>query len=788
MFNEELNQYDIEAILTCLEIKYGNKRPDPDGWITIKSPLREDKNPSFGLNINTGSWKDHGTGKKGDIVNLVEVLKDMNKKEAMNWIRQTINSNTDSSRKKSKKEKAKKPNSEEFWTQNNRKLIKSAQKSLEENTDNSLLRVAKKYDQLDNHTLLEYGCGLINMYGYDWLAFPYETGCQLYRRDNQGKVIRNLKGSSPSTSFFGISYIYKRQHLLFICKSPRETMLMKQLSPQINAIGLVSGEVPTISDKQRETLKELQFLDETVTIYVMLDCDTNSAYKTAKKFTEAIQSSLKNEAHLINISAYSDHDSKDITELIQNGWSADNLINLVQGGEHIETFNSKSASEQDHINVSPDDLKLSESLIEKFPKPVQNYLNYSSPLSDVPNEFLLTPFLAIAAAAIGKKRFVVTPAVTIYPTIWTVIFAGSSTLRKSTAISLAKRVFDPVKDFFHTKFEQELEEWKQEKEICEENDEEFNQPRPIKRSLYCPDGFSDVTFWETLRDNQSIISTPTEFTALWNELNRPRNSMKDLALSLYDAENSIRRTTKNSGEIELNNPVWCIAGATTLEIFQNSLSGTERASGLLQRILPVCMEQQTKEYMPLFKLQKPDKKLFRTITEATQKLIHLEKRDVELTDEAQELHNEWSYDLKERSERLSDRITDIGGYESRLNVYGLKFALILQQLDEPTQKISPANMEAAITLCDWLFNHIIYMLDRNYIFNRLYADRLKLRKLIEKQPENIMTRTDLMNRSNFDKDQLDKAIGSDIAAGIIEPLKTDTAGRPLVEYKLIKPT
>jgi hypothetical protein len=42
-----------------------------------------------------------------------------------------------------------------------------------------------------------------------------------------------------------------------------------------------------------------------------------------------------------------------------------------------------------------------------------------------------------------------------------------------------------------------------------------------------------------------------------------------------------------------------------------------------------------------------------------------------------------------------------------------------------------------------------------------------------------------MNMSNFDKDQLDKAVNSDVESGIIEELKTETGGRPRIEYKLL---
>ena len=440
------------------------------------------------------------------------------------------------------------------------------------------------------------------------------------------------------------------------------------------------------------------------------------------------------------------------------------------------------------LRVRPEDLELDESVVNLMPKVIKQYLNYSAPLSDVPNEFLITPFLALSGAAIGNTRYVQLGGITIYPTFWTVLFAGSSTLRKSTALSLARQPFKPIEANLREHYQDELRHWENAREHADFEGKTFTDPKPIKRSLYCSDGFSDLTFWEGLRDNKSLISMPGEFTALWSELTRSRNAMRDLALSLFDAEDSVRRTTKAGGDIELNNPVWCIAGATTIRNFQRTLSRAERASGLLQRILPVCMENRTKPFKAITELEEPDSFLYNQITSKTTGLYQLEPQSVKLSTDARYIYTEWSYDLNERGEQLTQRIDNIGGYISRLNIYGMKIALIFQQLDRPGAPIAENNMQGAIGLCEWLLKHILYMLNNNYIFSQQYADRVKIRELIAKKPDNIITRTDLMNLSNFDKDQLDRALASEIDSGKIQKLKTDTGGRPLVQYKLVELT
>lgn len=42
-------------------------RPTADGWVTVKSPFRDDHNASFSVNLQHGGWRDHGTDESGSI-------------------------------------------------------------------------------------------------------------------------------------------------------------------------------------------------------------------------------------------------------------------------------------------------------------------------------------------------------------------------------------------------------------------------------------------------------------------------------------------------------------------------------------------------------------------------------------------------------------------------------------------------------------------------------------------------------------------------------------------------
>lgn len=40
------------------------------GWWVCCSPWREDKNPSLGVSLNSGHWKDFASGERGDMIDL----------------------------------------------------------------------------------------------------------------------------------------------------------------------------------------------------------------------------------------------------------------------------------------------------------------------------------------------------------------------------------------------------------------------------------------------------------------------------------------------------------------------------------------------------------------------------------------------------------------------------------------------------------------------------------------------------------------------------------------------
>lgn len=317
MISDELTPTDNKIILNALGIDTKGK-----GWQTIPSPIREEKNASFGLNVETGAWKDHATGETGDVVTLIERIHNIDTKGAIHWIKDKIDI---TGALYAPPSNGKQKQAEPFWNNDRVQLIKKAMKRLKSEPGHALVKTVAEYDGLELETLQKYGCGIIEKWDADYVALPYSTGCQLYRRDSE-KIIKSLKGSTPGASFFGVKQITGKD-TLYIAKSPRETMLLYQLfGDRVDVIGLATGEQASISKEQfkafRNEISALKYSH----IHVFLDCDTETALHTANSFTSEIKKAAENEnISVVNIHQATDGQCKDVADCHRAGLDIESL-------------------------------------------------------------------------------------------------------------------------------------------------------------------------------------------------------------------------------------------------------------------------------------------------------------------------------------------------------------------------------------------------------------------------------------------------------------------------------
>jgi hypothetical protein len=66
--------------------KEGIKIEETPSYFRCLSPLHNESVPSFDINKKTGRWVDRGTGKRGDIIEFIQIYKNISNKEAVDFL------------------------------------------------------------------------------------------------------------------------------------------------------------------------------------------------------------------------------------------------------------------------------------------------------------------------------------------------------------------------------------------------------------------------------------------------------------------------------------------------------------------------------------------------------------------------------------------------------------------------------------------------------------------------------------------------------------------------------
>ena len=304
-------------LLRSLGLNFDEHQANEEGWLTINAPHRGDKNPSFAINIKHGGWKDNATGESGNIYALVQLVQGCTFNEAKQFV-DGSDTQTIKARPKRYYTKLDSP----FWDSSQIIWLKQAQTELA-SKHSSLLAIIEEYDRISHETLQHFGCGIIQ-YNFgagaqDALLIPYPTGAQIYARNETGKQIRMKKGSKPADSFMGAGQVQRNKRVI-LAKSPRETMLAYQeLGDDFDVIGICSGETSSLSEAQKEFLKDHQLNWKRV--FVSFDRDTLEAEDIAFDFARVVCDEIgtyKRDIRLLNIPKLTSNEGKDLTDLFKS--------------------------------------------------------------------------------------------------------------------------------------------------------------------------------------------------------------------------------------------------------------------------------------------------------------------------------------------------------------------------------------------------------------------------------------------------------------------------------------
>jgi hypothetical protein len=452
-----------------------------------------------------------------------------------------------------------------FWFDQRAATLREAQEALRAAPESDpLLTMARNRDGLLRETLELYGCGILRRADGAFLAFPYDTGCQLYRRpDGQRELKAWYDGKEPKNrpkdSFFGLRRLTGKPHLV-VAKSPREAMLIRQEIDGIDAIGLPGGERAELSPKQREILRELAA--GLTSVLSVLDCKTEADRKTAEAFARSVAEAVYPvPVGRVNVYDATEERCKDLTDAYaMDGPEA--IVRILAAPEPIDPPPALSQTpvipRMFYAALHPELSAACEALREGYERDV-----------------FVMGLLPCLTAAMPNIR-------TKYARRWRslalMIAIGASAGSGKGTMSLAAETIRPIDESLRERSEYERAEW----EMIDPK-ERKTEPCPPFRRLRIGADSSLRAITDALADNEERgLIFETEIKVLAAALKQDWGDFKGLLLKAAEQE-PYERERKEDGPAYLRAPEIAAALSGTPRSFRKWMEDAE--DGLFSRFL-----------------------------------------------------------------------------------------------------------------------------------------------------------------------------------------------------------
>jgi len=625
-----------------------------------------------------------------------------------------------------------------FWTQKRKSQHKADKQKLAAESNHSLIKSAFEYDGLMIETLQEFRAGLTNEWGKDWLAFPYETGIQLYRREKGKKIIRSVEGSKPKNSFF-CKQENDRKNIAIIAKSPRETMLLDQLiGKKATIIGLCSGEMDTLSNKQEQYLRGA--LKGINSVYVFLDTETQTAKSISMTLSSNISKITNKEVYQADISKLSNGKYKDITDAVQDGMDEEYVFKVIENADTIKSIdnitptNSVSAFESyPEVNPKP----FSQEIYQKLPEKLKELcLNVDADYSrDV---FLMAALPVIAAHLINVSAKNTDG--TISPDLFSLVIA-SAAAGKGVA-NKAKQLGLQLSNFIRDQSRKKTEAWEADKSM----------PKPKNQSFYIPANSSSRAVYDLLEANgERGLIFESEIDTMLVALSQEWGDFSDLTRKAFHHEDA--SLSRKNELLQVNSPKLSIFMSGTFDQFKEMFRNTE--NGLYSRFALYTFTT-----VPKWKSQRPTEpsnQLNLLINQASRWLFDLYMKlsnpsysvEIKLTD------HQWSqmdeYFVNKMDVLLDSELSNtLEATVKRSGTILLRIAMILTMIREyenlgddlfnrTSVTVKDVDFQNATKIVDNLQNHAFYLFNQLPKKSNVNLNNLRKEGFFSKLPMEFQT-------------------------------------------------
>ena len=328
---------------------------------------------------------------------------------------------------------------------------------------------------------------------------------------------------------------------------------------------------------------------------------------------------------------------------------------------------------------------------------LKRWMDSTKEQTDAPDDFLAASGLQLVASVMGNLSFIGFGSTRIYPHLWMVLVAPSGFYRKTTALNLTRRILADME------FPVQWTDYKVDKKsVCGVNDV---MPQRIIRSgadLLAPDRFSIDLITEELQDRPAMLMVQSEFGAFLVEIDKMYNQgAKETLTDIYDSGMFIKfnKTIKreNNGQpIKVDNTALSIFSASTKDWLEQYVRLSDIGAGFIARFLFVPVYKKTRTHgWPKTR----DDKLYEALKHDVAALRKTVRGEFDAS-EIKPFYELWYYNLEKRSE-TEEASTNMIGFDTRLSVYALKFAMIMHASKYANTKLTLDSLISGIQLAEY---------------------------------------------------------------------------------------
>lgn len=371
---------------------------------------------------------------------------------------------------------------------------------------------------------------------------------------------------------------------------------------------------------------------------------------------------------------------------------------------------------------------------------VERYISYAKRLTDAPEDFHRMVGYILVSASLKNHVHIPYGDIKIFPNIWAVLIGQSSFTRKSTSVNLGKNII-----------------------------------REFDYELLLPAEFSHEKILEHLSKQSSGIFTWFEFAAILGLLSKDYMSgAKQTLADLYDGFTYERKTLNASYLIE--NPAISIMSATTLEWFLEKVKDGDMKGGFLARFLYVPATKKTHWIAIPPKVDQDEKQALIVTMKAFQSI----KGEATIRPKAAKTYASW---LKKFEQRGEAQDTVDAGFFSRMGIYALKFALLMEISTTRSLEITDTSMKRATKYMDLLALELNSVFEDNLAQTKFARNQNRLKKLIKTAPG--ISRTELFRKMQMPARELTELVDS-LLEGAVITLEEHKNGshqkKPTIQY------